>query len=1587
MGGSDEAKTRAEGSVLRAIRVPKEPVLGDSPEQAGVADGSGDNAGLDSTNERTAAVRLLPDRLVRPRFAEGTAIGHYEIIRPLGKGGMGDVYLARDTRLGRRVALKFLQRVDPQHTARFTVEARATAQLSHESIVALYDVADHGGFPYMVLEYVPGKTLLAWLRQRRKVNSMTVSPSRAAELMLPVARALQCAHEAGIVHRDLKPANIMLAENGTVKVLDFGIAKLIGDATGMDPADDEALAREEDEPELADSQNEVSSTGTRASVLIGTQPFMAPEQWRSEPVDGRADLWAIGIILYQMVVGEHPLAPLSPEVLAGVRVLSTPMPRLRERLPEIGKLGEVVDRCLRKHPADRLSSARELCGELEAIARPAASPLPGRGEDDSPYAGLAAFQERDAARFFARETMIEQVVARLSEHPLLALVGSSGSGKSSLVRAGVIPALKRGGDAWEAFVLRPGPRPLSVLADLLLQHSWHRVSPSASAARQVDSALLPIPRHHDAGHAMMTDQLRNEPGFFGMQVRSRARRRLERVVLFVDQFEEVYTLAPEHERDAFLACLAGAADDASSPLRVIASIRHDFLDRVAASSSLLAELVSRGTVLVGPLERSGLRRALVAPTEAHAYRFESEALISQMLDSLVGAASALPLLQFTASKLWEGRDQSQRMLTEASYRAFGGVSGALASHADQVLGAMSSAERQCARTLLLRLVTPERTRAIVTRRELSELGAATAAELERVVDRLIEARLLTVDGAGRDGSTVELLHESLIKTWPALSQWLEEEQGDAQFRERLRVAAREWEASNHAEGMLWRAEAEVDARSWKQRHRISASQLSAREERYLTAVLNLGQRERRRKRQIMATLYAAMIIVVIVVSALAIRSNRAANRADRQRADAERSAASARNATRMATARERQEDPTTVLALLREIEPGPPPRGWAELARWASQAGVASVVLQHDDEVRSAAFSPDGKRIATASVDKLVRIWNADGTGQPLLLRGHEDRANSAMFSPDGRRVVSASRDNTVRIWNADGSGSPVVLRGHSERVVAAVWSPDGQRIVSGSYDKTVRIWRADGTGQPIILTGHEDYVTAVAWSPNGKQLASASYDKTVRIWNVDSSEKPLLLLGHGAGVTAVSFSPDSRRIASASNDKTVRIWPTDGSRVPLLLEGHDSNVVSVAWSPDGKSVASASIDKTVRIWRTDGSAPPQVFRGHAGYLTSVTFSADGRRIASASWDKTVRIWATDTSRLPLVLRGHDEPVYGAAFSPDGRHIASASWDKTVRVWSADGSGAPLVLRGHEALVLAAEFSPDGRRIVSASFDKTLRVWNADGSGQPLILRGHDSVVMSAAFSPDGSRIVSASWDKTVRVWNSDGSGLPIVLGGHDDRVTSAAFSPDGSRIASASWDKTVRVWRSDGSEAPLILRGHEDRVTSVAFSPDGTRIVSASDDKTVRVWNADGSGQPLILRGHEALALVRGARPFSPDGSRIVSCSEDGTVRVWNADGSGEPLVLRASNAELRMASWSPDGKRIIASSDDKTLIVWSELDPIRDAADPKLWTATTYCIPLQIRHRLLGFSDQQSQADLARCHRGVAALQGIPPVQPGPR
>jgi len=777
-------------------------------------------------------------------FEAGAQLGQYEVIRAIGQGGMGTVYLARDNKLGRKVAIKVLRSrsTGAKVDARFLREAQATAQCSHDNIVVIHEVSEYQGQLFMVLEYLEGAPL------RRLLDGRRVSVERAVDLMLPVVRALVRAHAFGIVHRDLKPENVFVCDTGTLKVLDFGVAKLL--ATHETGA--EATTESADAPHQATSHlaPHLTSEGAR----VGTLRYMAPEQWAGRDVDHRVDIFAVGIMLWELVVGQHPMS-------AG-RSPAEPMPPIREVFPEAPlDLQPVVDRCLAFDPEHRFESAEAL---LEALL-PLNPHQRALAASTSPYPGLTAFREQDAARFFGRGDTVGRLVTSLAERPLVAVVGPSGVGKSSFVQAGVLPQLKAAGP-WESLVCRPGRHPLDALAQVL-----EALTGSDTASGPDTEAVIA--------------RLRAEPGFLGFALRQRAQSTGAGMVLVVDQTEELYTLCEDADAQrAFTACLTAAADDPSSPTRVLLSLRTDFLDRLDAD---FLEVVGRGLTFLHPPTRAQLEESLRRPAELVGYRFEDDALVAAMLDALERSPAPLPLLQFAAARLWETRDRERKLLTRTSYDSLGGLSGVLASHADEVVAGLPRDQHVLVRALFRRLVTAERTRAVV---ELSDLAALSEdATVAGLVDRLVEARLLVIQQRGDDeGATVELAHEALIDGWPTLQRWLDETQQHAALLEQLRAAAKQWSERGRTPGLLWRGPAADDARYF---HRHYETMLAPLELEFATAVAAHDERTARNRRMgvigvivTLLVLIGAAVVALVQISAAEQEAKDQANIA-RQRAD------------------------------------------------------------------------------------------------------------------------------------------------------------------------------------------------------------------------------------------------------------------------------------------------------------------------------------------------------------------------------------------------------------------------------------------------------------------------------------------------------------------------------------------------------------------------------------------------------------------------------------------------------------------------------------------------------------------------------
>lgn len=762
----------------------------------------------------------------------------------------------------------------------------------------------------------------------------------------------------------------------------------------------------------------------------------------------------------------------------------------------------------------------------------------------------------------------------------------------------------------------------------------------------------------------------------------------------------------------------------------------------------------------------------------------------------------------------------------------------------------------------------------------------------------------------------------------------------------LTQALQRWqESGRRSDTLLRRAELE-EAQQWAGEH---SSGLTQDENEFLRACLDSARREAEQKRlasealnQRRIVLGLAVVIVILLALAAGLyeqfsRAERSAKDAFEARGSAERLAHAESLARQNAESVARTEkslraamlatQPGSQLpALLIGMQAALPERKaglgpqWEGANRAAEESTLASVLQGHLGSVGSAAFSPNGQFIVTASEDHTARVWDAQQGRSMLSLRGHSDSVWSAVYSSDGQRIVTASSDGTARVWDAHHGLLLLSIQGHSRIVRSAAFSPDGQRIVTASEDGTARIWDARQGLLLLSLQGHSGWVRSAAFSPDGQLIVTASDDHTARVWNAKEGRMLLSLKGHSDWVRFAAFSPDGQRIVTASSDRTARVWDAKEGRLLLSLQGHSGWVRSAAFSSDGQRIVTASEDLTARVWDAKEGRLLLSLQGHSGWVRFAAFSPDGLSIATASEDRTARVWDAQHGRLLLSLQGHSGWVRSAAFSFDGQRVVTASEDRTARVWNAKEGHLLLSLQGHLDSIWSAMFSRDGLRIVTASSDRTARVWDARQGRLLLSLQGHTGIVRSAAFSPDGLRIVTASEDRTARVWDALEGRVLLNLQGHSATVRSATFSPDGQRIVTASEDRTARVWDAVEGRVLLSLQGHSGIVRSASLSPDGQRIVTASDDRTARVWDAKEGRLLLSLQGHSG--IVRSAA-FSPDGQRIVTASDDHMARIWDSTKGRVLLSLQGHAGIVRSAAFSPDGQRIVTASDDRTAIV----------------------------------------------------------------
>ncbi len=1445
----------------------------------------------------------------------GKTIKGYNFYDRIATGGFGEIYRAFQSSVGREVAIKVIlphRANQPEFIRRFEAEAQIVARLEHPHIVPLYDYWREPDRAYIVMRWLPKGSL------REELKDGPLAIIQVAQILVQLASALSVAHQQGVIHRDIKPENILLDGEGNYFLTDFGIAK-----------------------DLADEIN-VSASGT----LTGTPAYLSPEQATSKPVAAQSDIYSLGVVLYEMITGKHPF-PDSDPISQILHHVSDPLPSLLDTLEDLPKqLDKVIQKATAKPADKRFKDGKELVQAFYHAVR---------GELDegdfvfhapdrkfvNPYKGLRAFQEGDSENFFGREALTKELIRELKSKGkfsrFLALVGPSGSGKSSAMKAGLIPEIRMGALAgsenWFIADMQPGSNPLDELeVELFSLASDSSINIREQLERDerglVRAAQLILPK----GEAEL--------------------------LLVIDQFEEVFSLVEDKgARKQFLNLLYKAVTDKRSRVRILITIRADFYDRPLSIPGL-GEFMRGRTSVILPLSAEEISLAIREPAKRAGVTIENN-IVTKIVSDVVDQPGMLPLLQYALTELFDNHLEGAVSLK--SYNSIGGVLGALGKRAEDIFLSLDEVDQKISRQIFLRLVTlgegNEDTRRRVLRQELEGLSENNDA-LEAVLKEFGNARLLTFD---RDPlsrqATVEVAHEALIREWARLKKWLEVSRDDVKIQRSLAAAANEWKISKEDASFLvrgvrlsqfevWGEESDL-ALTHEESNFLTASKLERdrKEAEEATRLEHEKALERRSKNvlRILVGVFAIATAVALFLSNFAFNQQAAAEQnadlaatavvgaeEERRIAEEERNLAVSREVAASSISNLEVDPELSILLALQALDFSHTLEAESALHSAIGAARI-EMTLTIEAENESITYSPDGTLLASGGPDNSAILWDAV-TGERLRdFKGHSNGVGHIVFSPDGTQLATASFDGTAKIWDVASGEEILSFVGHSDEIWDLVFSPDGKRLVTASIDNTAKMWDAS-TGEILFTySEHSDYINRIDYSPDGEFVATASNDGSAKIWRADSGET-VYTFGNNDFVASVEFSPDGSQMATGGREIII-IWDVATGKELRRIKA-TGIVFDLAFSPDGNHIAGATHDALGAVWDVESGNLLYLLRGHTSFLLDVEFSPDGAHIATTGYDGTARIWTTSLFGLGEHLAISGYPLSAVSYSSDGAKLLSNSIDGSGIVFDALTGQSLVAITSQPEGLNSLVFSPDGLLLASAGRDNTARIWDASSGQELFTLIGHQEAppvggffpgVLDVAFHPDSVRLASGGADGQVIIWDATTGESLMKIRSHEIGITNVEFSHDGTRILSSSDEPeasgvgpntSAKIWDSNSGEL-LQTVSVDRRIWGLAFSPDDSRFVTAGGGGFIFVWDSATGEQLLSLVGHSS--TVSGLA-YNSQGTQIASSSSDSTMKIWDAL-SGK-LLLNLSPVNSRRIDFSPDGEILVAASGQDNVI-----------------------------------------------------------------
>ncbi|GAB1542095.1 hypothetical protein NUACC21_47690 [Scytonema sp. NUACC21] len=1199
------------------------------------------------------------------------------------------------------------------------------------------------------------------------------------------------------------------------------------------------------------------------------------------------------------------------------------------------------------------------------------APLPDEKNPRYPYKGLLSFEREDKDKFFGRKRLIKTLAQKVSTETLSIVSGASGSGKSSLVKAGLVPELESATQSDFKILepTRPGESPLTALARV---------------CNDIENPVLQAKKTELRRKALSTDT----EHFTGLVGNLALVHPNKKFLLVIDQLEELVTLCrDEKERKQFLEQLAKAVIKYRNKLCIVVTLRSDYepvlrsLFQSAFQDYAKVDLV-KARFEVTPMTREELREAIVEPAERIALFFEGAtqdyeiSLVDRLIDEVINMPGGLSLLSFTLNELYRKfyrnvreYEQYNRVITHKDYEELGKATGSLTRRADEIYQKLVSQHKdydKIIKNVMLRMVAEgsgDLARRRVFMKEL-EYPKAVQSKVDEVIREFTEARLLVKGRDEKGNEYVEPAHDALVRGWSQLRDWLEPTQKREDLIEnlitiqrRLTPAAEEWEREKSI-NFDWRTNPRNWAKYFREKYRkenflwdnnpyldVLEKVLHSPDNWYNkleTQFVRSSIQRRKTKQWIRRGSFFAVFSMVLAFAFVQWSENRDA-RTGKLAAMSEISFNSNKQLEALSDALKagKQLEIPIGIAANTKLETM---SALQQAAYWTRERNR---LLGHKNTIRSVSFSPNGQILASASTDNTIKLWDLKGK---ILhnIEKHKDIVNSVSFSPNGQIFASGSYDKTIKLWSIHGK----LLddkQVHQAQVYSVSFSPDGKMLASASWDGTVKLWsvkdnkltfiktvelpneileakakdknQSSGSPKPYSFFG-------VSFTPDGNLIAAGNDDKTVRIWNSKGQLLKTLPQEHSDRVYGVSFSPDGKTLASFSADSTIILWNIQQGKKIRTLTGHKFEVFSTSFTVDGKILISGSNDNTIKFWRVEDGKELKTLAGHSSAVRTVNISPDGKLLASAGIDSTIKLWRIQGDDV-ITLAGHSQKLYTVSISGDSKTVATAGSDFTfvdkekfykIKLWRKLDGKELRTLLGHQIDITATSFSPDSQLLASGDTRGNIIFWNPENGEKLTTLKAHDDTIRSLSFSPDSKMLASASYDRTIKLWNRKGE-LLATFPKQKNGVLSISFSPDGKMLASGS-TKSIKLWNVEKRQEINVLEGHIAPVNSVNFSSDGKILASGSEDRMVIIWNILDGKISYKLRGHgEGVNSVS----FLPKSDILASASSDKTIRLWNVKERKGISTFKGHTDPVYGVSFSPDGKTLASVSSDSTALLWN--------------------------------------------------------------